>query len=215
MANLAPFIFQCGCVSASGFLILCPVGSSKFYFLTSGFYILALKANDSEQGLVPGRHLGTPVQVHPYMSSPLLPVCLFLGKAWDLWTLHGVLGVWPLSLRSTVEGNPFRCLTLKHPGSHILSLWEMWTISVFIIPITWNETNLLQSCLPSASPSSLLFITKPFEARVINPSFVDEKLLLWKMKWLSQVHMEKSRTERFARIHKCDNHYWVNEVSDL
>lgn len=39
---------------------------------------------------------------------------------------------------------------------------------------------------------------KPFEGRVINPSFVNEKCLLWKIKWLSEVHVERSRSRRLA-----------------
>jgi hypothetical protein len=43
--------------------------------------------------------------------------------------------------------------------SHTQTLGNM-AISVFFIPTAWSETNLLQSCLPSTSPSSLLFIIK-------------------------------------------------------
>lgn len=39
---------------------------------------------------------------------------------------------------------------------------------------------------------------KSSEARVINPTFIDEKWIPWKIKWLSQVHIENSRAGGLA-----------------
>lgn len=76
MVNLALFILQQGSARGSGFFIIHPKESNKFYFLPSGFYFFALKANGSDAGTGPQgdtektrRHSFKSVFIQPFLSS--------------------------------------------------------------------------------------------------------------------------------------------------